>query len=121
MLVAFDLADSSRVTGRRNSSIVAPQALLMLNSEEVLEASRKAAQLLLRLPLDDNMDRLSFAFHQTLCRNPTSEETDLFTNHLGPPSPGADFEGLSNQQSVMDRWTEIYQTLFGCAEFRSLD
>jgi len=109
LLVAFDMADPSRVTGSRNQSIVAPQALLMLNSEEVTKLARSAAENLLRLPLTSMERRLEYAFRQTLMREPTAAERRLFLDFVQEDSES------------IDVWQDIYQTLFGSAEFRSLE
>jgi hypothetical protein len=109
LLVAFDMADPSRVTGARNQSIVAPQALLMLNSDEVTRCAQHAARRLLQLPLDHVNGRLDYAFQQTLMRLPTDAERSLFTDYL------------SHAESDANAWQDIYQTLFGSAEFRSLE
>lgn len=109
LLVAFDMADSSRVTGSRNQSIVAPQALLMLNSDEVGQYAQAAASRLLQHPLADDSARLDFVFRQTLSRSPTAPEQELFLDYL------------SNVDKAVDSWRDVYQTLFGSAEFRSLD
>lgn len=109
LLVAFDMADPSRVTGTRNQSIVAPQALLMLNSDEVTKLARSAAENLLRLPLDQMENRLEYAFRQTLMRSPTAAERSLFLSFI------------QDDSESIDVWQDIYQTLFGSAEFRSLE
>jgi len=109
LLVAFDMADPSRVTGARNQSIVAPQALLMLNSDEVTRCAQHAARRLLQLPLDHVNGRLDYAFQQTLMRLPTDAERSLFTDYL------------SHAENAANAWQDIYQTLFGSAEFRSLE
>ena len=41
---AFDMADQNAVSGRRNSSTVAPQALYMLNAPFVQEQAHFAAE-----------------------------------------------------------------------------
>lgn len=109
LLVAFDMADPSRVTGVRSQSIVAPQALLMLNSDEVSRCAKHAAEKLLRLPLDSATARLDYAFRQTLMRLPTAAERTLF------------MEYLESEKLSVEAWQDVYQTLFGSAEFRSLE
>lgn len=109
LLVAFDMADPSRVTGVRSQSIVAPQALLMLNSTEVTRCSLHAAERLLQLPFADDNHRLDYVLRQTLMRLPTETERSLFLDYLG------------QAQHSTEAWQDIYQTLFSSAEFRSLD
>ena len=81
----------------------------MLNSEEVTQLARFAAENLLRLPLNPIETRLDYAFRQTLMRGPTAAERSLF------------LEYMQDESDSIDVWQDIYQTLFGSAEFRSLD
>ena len=54
MFQAFDLPDPSTPNGDRNSTVVAPQALFMMNSTLMLKATREmAAKLLADTGVDD--------------------------------------------------------------------
>jgi hypothetical protein len=73
---AFDLPDSSTPTGDRNASVVAPQALFMMNSSVMLTHSRKFADRLLASVEDDDAARIRRAYEQALARPPTPAEVD---------------------------------------------
>jgi hypothetical protein len=73
---AFDLPDSSTPSGDRNASVVAPQALFMMNGSVMLMHSKKfAEQLLARTDVDD-AGRIRSAYEQALSRPPTGAEVD---------------------------------------------
>jgi hypothetical protein len=74
---AFDLPDPSTSNGDRDSTVVAPQALFMMNSSVILQHSRKMADdLLARAGLDDSA-RIREAYERALSRPPRPEEIDL--------------------------------------------
>ena len=74
---AFDLPDPSTSNGDRDSTVVAPQALFMMNSSVILKHSRKMADdLLARASVDDNA-RIREAYERALSRPATPEEVDL--------------------------------------------
>src|SRR5207248_6005014 len=102
----FDYADPSVVTGRRNTSTVAPQALFMMNNPFVVEQSKHAAARLLAENLPDDSARLTRAYRLTLGREPTAGERAVAAKFLagtGDPKQG---------------WAMLYQTLFASADFR---
>lgn len=74
---AFDLPDPSMSNGDRDSSVVAPQALFMMNSSVMLRHSLKMAEDLLgRADLDDQQ-RVREAYERALGRPPAANEIDL--------------------------------------------
>jgi hypothetical protein len=107
----FDFADPSLVTGRRNTSTVAPQALFLMNHPFVLEQSRRAAERLLAEGPAADADRLRSVYRQILGRAPTAIELEAGLQFLADKAPG----------SQTDRWAELIQALFATLEFRYLD
>jgi hypothetical protein len=74
---AFDLPDPSTSNGDRDSTVVAPQALFMMNSSVMLQHSRKMADsLLLGQPAVDDSARVREAYQRALSRPPTALEVD---------------------------------------------
>jgi hypothetical protein len=73
---AFDLPDPSTSNGDRDSTVVAPQALFMMNSSVILQHSRKMADNLLSITGLDDKGRVREAYERTLSRPPTPEEID---------------------------------------------
>jgi hypothetical protein len=73
---AFDLPDPSTSNGDRDSTVVAPQALFMMNSSVMLKHSRKMADtLLVRADVDDSA-RIREAYERALARPATPLEID---------------------------------------------
>lgn len=81
----LDFPDASVPSGDRSTTVIAPQALLMLNSEIVLQASDKLAERLLADVEVDDADRVRRLYRTAYSREATAEEVT---------------EGLSFQQSL---------------------
>ena len=111
-LAVFDLADTSAVTGTRESSNTANQALYMMNNRFVIDSSDAFARRLIR-EYSGNGERIEAAFELTYGRKPT----------LGERSTAIDFikkfqsQGVSGQQTL----SALCQSLFASAEFRYID
>jgi hypothetical protein len=73
VFTAFDLPDPSVPQGDRDSTIVAPQALFMLNGNVVLKHSRQMAEMLMTKVRDDDA-RVRLAYERALSRPPTQKE-----------------------------------------------
>jgi hypothetical protein len=108
-LEAFDFADPSVVTGRRNVSTVAPQALYLLNHPFPAEQARYAATRLLAENLVDDTARITRAYRVTLGREPTAGERAVAERFL---VRGGD---------AKEAWAAVFHALFASAEFRYLD
>ena len=105
---AFDFADPSTVTGRRNASTVAPQALFMMNNPFVLEQAKYAAARLLEEPLPDDATRLTRAYRIVLGRPPTDGERAIAARFL-------------NDHPPKDAWASLFHALFASADFRYVE
>ena len=102
---AFDFADPSLVTGRRNVSTVAPQALYLLNHPFVMEQASAAGRRLLAEPGLDDRSRLDRAYRRTLGRPPEESERRI----------GLEYVGRSNAE---DAWAAVFHVLFASMDFR---
>ena len=109
-LEVFDFADSSTVTGRRNTSTVAPQSLFMMNHPFVLEQSQQAAARLLAEKLPDDATRVTRAYRLALGRPPTDGEKAVARRFLG---------GRSGDPK--EAWAAVFHALFASADFRYVD
>jgi hypothetical protein len=114
----FDVADPELVTGQRDVTTIAPQALYMMNSPVVLQQSETVAgHLLSDSRLADDAARADYVFRLTLGHLPdaqqradvlaflTSYETTLPSN-------------MKPAQRRVEAWTSVCQTLLASAEFR---
>jgi hypothetical protein len=72
MLEQFDYPDPTMPTGSRNSTVIAPQALLMMNAPLVLEASKRLAARLEKLASAE--ERIEEAYALLYGRSPLPEE-----------------------------------------------
>ncbi len=69
----FDFPDPTMPTGNRNSTVVAPQALLMMNSELVMDSASALAEQLLDSEADDQ-SRITALYRRTFGRKPSDGE-----------------------------------------------
>lgn len=82
MMTAFDLCDSTLPCGRRDTTIVAPQALTLMNNEFAHDRSNHlATQILHRADLCGRQ-RIGEVWRRILKRDPTEQELALATRHL---------------------------------------
>jgi len=109
-LEAFNLADPSRTTGRRDLGTIAPQALLMLNHPFVLEEAKQAAKRVCEEGTCDE-SRLEFATYRVLGRAPLESERALVSSLLAATPAGGQEEA----------WSTILQGLFASLDFRYLE
>lgn len=73
-LAQFDYPDPTMPTGDRNTTVVAPQTLILMNSEFVMEAADEMARQLLLLP--DRRQRVVAAYRRAYGRLPTDREAE---------------------------------------------
>ncbi len=71
---AFDRPDSNASCPRRNQSTIAPQALILLNSEVSLAAARDLCGSLLRHSPNERAGQVTLAYQLTLGRSPQADE-----------------------------------------------
>jgi len=103
---AFDFADPSTVTGRRNTSTVAPQALFLMNNPFVLEQSKHAAA---RMLAENEKDRIGRAYRLALGREPTAGERAIAARFL------------ASNDDAKEAWAALFQAFFASADFRYVE
>jgi cytochrome c553 len=110
-LEVFDFAEQGLVTGRRDTTTVASQALYLLNDPFVLQQSAALAERLLQRTNLDEVGRIHLAYRLTVGRQATEKEIarvkDYLTNHETASGPAA--------------WASFCQALLASAEFRYLE
>jgi hypothetical protein len=79
---AFDFADPSVQSGRRETTTVAPQALFLMNSDVVLKQTAVLAGQLLADPNRDDAARIGELYQRTLGRAPRTVEIERATQFL---------------------------------------
>ena len=73
---AFDLPDPTMPNGDRDSTVVAPQALFMMNSDVMLNHSKKMAETLLADKTLDGVTRVKQAYERAVSRPASAQEID---------------------------------------------
>ncbi len=118
----FDFADPNIQSGRRTTSTIASQALLMMNHPFVIEQSRSAANRLVGRMNEpdqetgrgqwDTPSRVRQAYRQVLGRDPGSKEMAIAVDFI---------ESASEDDDRLASWAMLYQTLFQSIDFRYLN
>ena len=103
IFATFDFADPNIQNGRRTTSTIAPQALLLMNHPFVIEPCRAAADRLSRETTWTTEQRIMWVFRAVLGRPPLPGEATLSKEFVG----GDDA-----------RWSMLFQTLFQTLDFR---
>jgi hypothetical protein len=105
----FDFADQNGAVAKRNVTTVAPQALLMLNSEFVMAQARAAAERALANGELTDTERIDIAFYEALGRAPTTEERKISLSAVAT---------AIDSGAKVAAWEQVFQALFGCIDFR---
>jgi hypothetical protein len=107
----FDFPDPTMPTGNRNATVVAPQALVMLNSELVMDSADAMADWLVETSMDD-ADRVRLAYARALGRIPTDIETQRAVAFVD------EFTSASDASTETRRaWSLLCQSLLASNEF----
>jgi hypothetical protein len=117
-LSLFDVADPELVTGQRDVTTIAPQALYLMNNHVVLEQADKATHhLLTDSRLKDESARVDYAFRLFVGHSPDAQQrADVlaFLEKYAATLPGK----LTAEQRHQEAWSSVCQSLMASAEFR---
>ena len=112
MLAVFDMADPSLVVGKRDVTMVATQALFLMNNQFVIEQADAMAKRVQNEPGLSESARIVRAYQLALGRKPTDRERAAVEQYLQNPSGAA--TGTANSIA----WSRVCQVLFASGEFR---
>jgi hypothetical protein len=107
----FDFANSSLVTGRREVSTVASQALFMMNHPFVRAQAKLAAERLLGESQPKEAHRIDHAYLRILGRHATAAEIALSQEFLKSVID-------TTENGRVEAWTQMVQSLFSTIDFR---
>ena len=108
MLEQFDYPDPTMPTGSRNSTVVAPQALIMLNSPVMWQSAEKLAARL--QPAASDEQRVKLLFDLLYARPPTEQEQQRVLALLHDPA-------LPRHGPKASNWPIVCQALLSANEF----
>jgi len=115
MFEQFDFPDPTMPTGNRNTTVVAPQALLMMNSDMVIDSADEMARSLLRDRSNDSQ-RVALGYERALSRTATDAEIQQameFISRMSATRPIDDVQRTAELQA----WSLFCQNLLSCNEF----
>ena len=116
----FDFAEPHVTNGKRDSTVIAPQALYLMNSPFVKDQSMRFAESLLRMPGDDS-ERIGRAYLQAYGRPVRGDEIGQALDYVKR------YESVlgSMEKDVAKRrlkaWQSFCQVLFAGSEFVYVD
>lgn len=99
LLEVLDLCDTTKSSGRRTVTSVAPQALTMFNGDFVNRQSEHFADRLLREAGDDARGQIELAYRLALCRRPTPSESQAMQLFLDGESNKVAAEAQSEEKT----------------------
>ena len=113
----FDFPDPTMPTGSRNATVVAPQALLMMNAGLVMDSADHLATLLLSESLD-NSQRVDVAYERALGRLPSDSESKRSLAFISELTSKALADAASvGAKAEHSAWSMFCQSLFASNEF----
>jgi hypothetical protein len=121
VFTAFDFGDPSVLNGDRPTTTVAPQALFMMNSPLVLEATKSMATRLLAAPEASDAARVARAYGQCYGRTPTAAETQkalAFVERLQQAYAAKEPDAA---QRKLRAWQSLCKALVSANEFVYVD
>lgn len=113
-MAVFDTCDTTAPTGRRDVTIVAPQALTLLNNEWVHQESEALARRVFAAAADEP-ERITATWKLVLGRAPNERERTAAANHLRSSEAAATDEGR------LAAWASLCHVLLNTNEFMYVD
>ena len=121
VFTAFEFADPSVAIGDRGASVVAPQALFMMNGSIVLRHTRRMADRLLeRKDLDDS-GRVRDTYERVLSRPPKPEEIDRALTFIANIENALGDGAASPDERRARAWQSFCKAMVGSNEFLYLN
>ena len=105
----FDFPNPSMVTGRRNVSTVAPQALFLMNHPSIRKLAEQTAKRLLKDHQNIEASLIDSAYVLVLGRPVTDRERDLTDRFVAE---------TTEKETQLEAWTQVIHSLFASLEYR---
>jgi hypothetical protein len=113
----FDFGDPSVANGDRQNTVVAPQALFMMNGSIVLKQTRRMAANLLGNPGLDESGRVKQAYMLAFGRPPSHTELARALAFVGRVQEVLAREQLNSEERRLRAWQSLCHTLVASNEF----
>ena len=112
----FDYPDPSTSTGLRNSTVVSPQALLLMNSELASDAAQTFAMRLFK-SAKDKEQRLRTAYRLAFAREATADDINRAENFLTSADAALNSSQQDSTKREQQTWALLCQALMMSNEF----
>ncbi|MCU1234216.1 MAG: hypothetical protein JWP63_2183 [Candidatus Solibacter sp.] len=116
MFQAFDLPDPSTPNGDRNSTVVAPQALFLMNATLVLKSTKAMATKLLAESVDD-ATRVREIYERALARPPASSDVDRALTFIAQIEKAMEDRETDPAARHLFAWQSFCKALLSTNEF----
>ncbi|MBK9167494.1 MAG: DUF1549 domain-containing protein [Bryobacterales bacterium] len=117
MFQAFDLPDPATPNGDRNSTVIAPQALFMMNATLVLDSTEAMARdLLARADLDD-AGRIRETYERALARPPAARDIDRALTFIARVAAAREADEADPAKRRLFAWQSFCKALLASNEF----
>tara|TARA_B100001123_G_C15328616_1_gene1030429 strand:+ start:422 stop:3742 length:3321 start_codon:yes stop_codon:yes gene_type:complete len=113
---AFDFADPSYLSGQRQTTTVAPQALFLMNSQLVAEQMRLMAQRLME-ENEGDLQKVEALFETALGRLPDSPERDESLDYIRRYEQAARDRGADGPTARLQAWQSLCRAVVSANEF----
>jgi len=117
---AFDFGDPSVINGDRPTTIVAPQALFLMNGSPVLKTSRKLAELLIGQTVDSG-ERIATVFERAFGRPPTADDRTRSLAFLAKAEQTYTQHEADPKARELKVWQSFCKALMSANEFSYVD
>lgn len=114
---AFDFADPSVMNGRRDATTVAPQALFMMNSQLISQATRGWAQRLLKECFADDSTRVKEIYEQAYSRPPTTDELSRALEFVEHYRQAQTVRQTAVDEARLRSWQSLCRAVLSANEF----
>ncbi|MFO0924184.1 MAG: DUF1549 domain-containing protein [Pirellulales bacterium] len=120
VLQTLDFPDPAMSSGERQTSTVAPQALLLMNSDLVQEQTQKiAAQ---AMQAEQNLEaRIEWVYRRILQRLPMEKERMAIRQFLGDLPEKSESSADTSNEALVQRWQSLCRVLISSNEFHYVE
>lgn len=117
MFMLFDYSDASVLNGNRSSTTVAPQALFLLNSHLVEDASKRMAKNILSQTSDSSEQKIQQLYLTSYGRLPSKLELNRSLQFLDEIERDLQSEEPDSAKRINRSWQVLCQSFFASSEF----
>ena len=113
----FDYPDPAVPTGSRNETVIAPQALLMMNAELVGQSAERLAKQVLASPGLNDRQRLEQIYRRAYARLPSARELERAKSFLDEFEQTAAAKRYESIERRLQAWTTLCHAVLAANEF----